>query len=71
LRAQRNQVSQFGAIPPDGIVAGTPDQCAARLQEYRDAGVHHFLFTVPHVEKTDSLQLIGEKVLPALRSNLI
>ena len=61
--------SQFSAIPPDGIVAGTPDQCATRLQEYRDAGVHHFLFTVPHVEKTDSLQLIGEKVLPALKSN--
>jgi probable F420-dependent oxidoreductase len=61
--------SQFGAIPPDGIVAGTAEQCAARLQEYRDVGVNHFLLTIPHVEKSDSLQLIGEKVLPALKSN--
>jgi probable F420-dependent oxidoreductase len=61
--------SQFVAIPPDGIVAGTAEHCAKRLQEYRDAGVHHFLFTVPDVEKSDSLHLIGEKILPALKSN--
>jgi probable F420-dependent oxidoreductase len=60
--------SQFGAIPPDGIVAGTPEQCVQRLQEYRDAGVHHFLFTIPHVEKLDSLHLVGEKILPELKS---
>jgi probable F420-dependent oxidoreductase len=59
---------QFGAIPPDGIVAGNVEQCIDRLREYQDAGVHHFLFTIPHVEKSESLQLIGERVLPALRS---
>ncbi|MBI3699128.1 MAG: LLM class flavin-dependent oxidoreductase [Afipia sp.] len=58
---------QFKAIPPDGIVAGSPDQCIARLKEYQKVGVNHFLFTIPHVDKTKCLQTIGEKVLPALK----
>jgi probable F420-dependent oxidoreductase len=59
--------TQFGAIPPEGIVAGSPEQCATRIREYLDAGVNHFLFSIPYVDKSDRLQILGEKVLPALK----
>lgn len=67
-RQVEEQRGQFTAIPADGIVAGSPEECARRLSEYRKAGVHHFLLTIPNVEKTEGLRLIGERILPALRS---
>jgi probable F420-dependent oxidoreductase len=59
--------ARFAAIPADGHVAGTPDQCVARLREYLAAGVRHVLLTIPDVATSDALELAGREVLPALR----
>jgi probable F420-dependent oxidoreductase len=58
---------RFAAIPATGIVAGTPEACVARIREYVDAGVRHFLFTIPDAVALDTLELAGRHVLPALR----
>lgn len=58
---------RYAAIPAEGHVAGTPDQCLARLREYATAGVRHLLLTVPDVASSDALELAGHEVLPALR----
>ncbi len=67
--AVEQQKRQFAAIPMDGIVAGNPEQCVKRLKEYVNVGIRHFLFTIPNVASTNSLRLIGERVLPALRAS--
>ena len=36
--------------------------------EYVDAGVRHFLYTIPDVADMDMLRLAGEEVLPEVRS---
>jgi probable F420-dependent oxidoreductase len=59
--------ARFAAVPADGHVAGTPDECVARLREYLAAGVRHFLFTIPDVTRMDGLELLGREVLPAIR----
>jgi alkanesulfonate monooxygenase SsuD/methylene tetrahydromethanopterin reductase-like flavin-dependent oxidoreductase (luciferase family) len=51
-------------------VAGTPGECVARIRRYVDAGVRHFLFTIPDVASTDGLELAGREVLPAVRHEL-
>jgi probable F420-dependent oxidoreductase len=61
---------RFAAIPATGHVAGTPDQCIARIRRYVDCGVRHFLFTIPDVASSGSLELAGRVVLPALRHEL-
>jgi len=58
---------RFAGIPEEGHVAGTPAQCVARIRRYVDAGVRHFLFTVPDVATTGALDIAGRELLPALR----
>jgi alkanesulfonate monooxygenase SsuD/methylene tetrahydromethanopterin reductase-like flavin-dependent oxidoreductase (luciferase family) len=65
-RAQATR-ARYASIPATGHVAGTPEQCAARIREYLDAGVRHFLFTIPDVAASPALELAGRQVLPALR----
>lgn len=62
-----DQRARFTAIPEDGFILGNSDRCIARFKEYVDAGVNHFLLTVPDVADTETLQLLGEQVLPAVR----
>ncbi len=59
--------ARFAAIPADGIVAGTPEECVARIGEYVRAGVRHFLFTIPDVATSAALEIAGREVLPAVR----
>jgi probable F420-dependent oxidoreductase len=61
---------RFAGIPAEGHVAGTPEQCVARIRRYVAAGVRHFLFTIPDVASSDGLELTGREVLPALRREL-
>jgi alkanesulfonate monooxygenase SsuD/methylene tetrahydromethanopterin reductase-like flavin-dependent oxidoreductase (luciferase family) len=47
--------------------AGTPEEVAARLQEYVDAGVRHFVISpAAHTDTLDILRLAAEEVLPRL-----
>ena len=49
-------------------IAGTPDECIARIQEYRDAGCTHIMLEVWGEEREQQLKLFGEAVLPHFRS---
>ena len=47
--------------------AGTPDQVAARLQDYVDAGVRHFIISPAAPDDTfEVVTLAAEEVLPRL-----
>lgn len=65
VRAVRER---FAAVPADGHVAGTPDDCVAQMRTYLAAGVRHFLLTIPDVAGSDALELLGREVLPAVRA---
>jgi alkanesulfonate monooxygenase SsuD/methylene tetrahydromethanopterin reductase-like flavin-dependent oxidoreductase (luciferase family) len=58
---------RFAGIPAEGHVAGTPEACVARVRQYVEAGVRHFLFTIPDVASSPALELVGRRVLPTLR----
>lgn len=58
---------RFAGIPGEGHVAGTPEQCVARIRRYVEAGVRHLLFSIPDVASSAGLELAGRHVLPALR----
>ncbi len=45
-------------------VAGTPQQCVARIQEYVDAGIRFFFLVFPHPAPTESLELFARQVMP-------
>ena len=60
--------ARFAGIPAEGHVAGAPEQCVGRIREYVAAGVRHFLFTIPDVASSGTLELVGRRVLPALRA---
>lgn len=60
--------ARFAAIPADGHVAGTPDECVGRLRAYVAAGVRHVLLAIPDVAGSDTLELLGRHVLPAVRA---
>jgi probable F420-dependent oxidoreductase len=61
---------RFAAIPGDGLVAGTPDECIVRIGDYIRAGVDHLLFAIPDVADSPTLELAGREVLPAVRHQL-
>jgi alkanesulfonate monooxygenase SsuD/methylene tetrahydromethanopterin reductase-like flavin-dependent oxidoreductase (luciferase family) len=52
-------------------VVGTPEDCVARVRQYVEAGVRHFLFTIPDVASSPILELVGRRVLPALRQEFV
>jgi 5,10-methylenetetrahydromethanopterin reductase len=48
-------------------IAGTPDECIAAIEEYRDAGCTHVMLELWGNRRHDQIRLFGEKVLPAVR----
>jgi 5,10-methylenetetrahydromethanopterin reductase len=48
-------------------IAGTPDDCIAAIEEYRDAGCTHVMLELWGDRRHDQIRLFGEKVLPAVR----
>lgn len=54
----------------DGVkLSGTVEECAAKLGEYRDAGVQHFVLSLPGGRNPETLSLIAEELVPALKSS--
>ena len=49
-------------------IAGTPDECIARIQEYRDAGCTHIMLEVWGDGREQQAKLFGEAVLPHFRT---
>src|SRR5438874_71546 len=48
-------------------IAGTPDDCVAAMEEYRDAGCTHVMLELWGDRRRDQIALFGERVLPHFR----
>src|SRR5438093_5078736 len=48
-------------------IAGTPDDCIAAIEEYRDAGCTHAMLELWGDRRHDQIRLFGERVLPHFR----
>src|SRR5687767_3650055 len=49
-------------------IAGTPADCIAAIEEYRDAGCTHVMLELWGDKRHDQIRLFGEQVLPHFRS---
>jgi 5,10-methylenetetrahydromethanopterin reductase len=49
-------------------IAGTPEDCIAAIEEYREAGCTHVMLELWGGDRHDQLRLFGERVLPHVRS---
>jgi 5,10-methylenetetrahydromethanopterin reductase len=48
-------------------IAGTPDDCIAAIEEYRDAGCTHVMLELWGADRHEQIRLFGERVLPHFR----
>jgi len=48
-------------------IAGTPSDCIAAIEEYRDAGCTHVMLELWGADRHEQIRLFGEKVLPHFR----
>src|SRR3954465_12188652 len=48
-------------------IAGTPDDCIAAIEEYREAGCTHVMLELWGDGRQEQIRLFGERVLPAVR----
>src|SRR5436853_129755 len=48
-------------------IAGTPEDCIAAIEEYRDAGCTHVMLELWGDDRAGQLRLFGEQVLPHFR----
>ena len=50
-------------------IAGTPEQCAQRIEQFREAGVEHFIFApnAPPEQAAALPEIIAEEVIPLTR----
>src|SRR5947209_10778354 len=48
-------------------IAGTPDDCIAAIEEYRDAGCTHVMLELWGDRRHEQIRLFGERVLPHFR----
>lgn len=48
-------------------IAGTPDECIARIKEYRAAGCTHIMLELWGEDRERQLELFGEAVLPRVK----
>ena len=49
-------------------IAGTPSDCIAAIEEYRDAGCTHVMLELWGAKRHEQIRLFAEKVLPQFRS---
>ena len=49
-------------------IAGTPADCIAAIEEYRDAGCTHIMLELWGDDRKEQIRLFGEKVLPHFRN---
>jgi 5,10-methylenetetrahydromethanopterin reductase len=48
-------------------IAGTPDECIQRIEEYRAAGCTHIMLEIWGDDRTGQAKLFGEAVLPKIQ----
>ncbi|MDQ5822060.1 MAG: LLM class flavin-dependent oxidoreductase [Actinomycetota bacterium] len=49
-------------------IAGTPEECIAAIEEYRDAGCTHVMLELWGENRHEQIRLFGERVVPHFRS---
>jgi alkanesulfonate monooxygenase SsuD/methylene tetrahydromethanopterin reductase-like flavin-dependent oxidoreductase (luciferase family) len=49
-------------------IAGTPDDCIAAIEEYRDAGCTHVMLELWGANRHEQIRMFAERVLPQFRS---
>jgi 5,10-methylenetetrahydromethanopterin reductase len=49
-------------------IAGTPDECVAAIEEYREAGCTHVMLELWGEDRLRQIELFGREVLPRVRS---
>jgi 5,10-methylenetetrahydromethanopterin reductase len=49
-------------------IAGTPEECIARIEEYRDAGCTHIMLEIWGDDRTGQAKLFGDTVLPHFKN---
>jgi 5,10-methylenetetrahydromethanopterin reductase len=49
-------------------IAGTPDDCIAAIEAYRDSGCTHVMLELWGADRHEQIRLFGEQVLPHFRS---
>lgn len=57
--------AEFASIPESGLIVGAPGRCVERIREYRRCGVDQFLFTIPHVARSEYLDIVGREIIPS------
>ncbi|MDX6540288.1 MAG: 5,10-methylenetetrahydromethanopterin reductase [Gaiellales bacterium] len=50
-------------------IAGTPDDCVAAIEEYREAGCTHVMLELWGANRHEQIRLFGEQVLPRVRAS--
>ena len=68
LRYVVERLESLGSHPRGFRVAGTPEECILRIQEYRDAGCTHIMLEIWGDDRTGQAKLFGEAVLPHFRN---
>jgi alkanesulfonate monooxygenase SsuD/methylene tetrahydromethanopterin reductase-like flavin-dependent oxidoreductase (luciferase family) len=48
-------------------IAGTPEECVAAVERYRDAGCTHVMLELWGEERDRQIELFGKEVLPRFR----
>jgi 5,10-methylenetetrahydromethanopterin reductase len=48
-------------------IAGTPEDCIAAIEEYREAGCSHIMLELWGADRHEQIRLFGEQVLPHFR----
>jgi alkanesulfonate monooxygenase SsuD/methylene tetrahydromethanopterin reductase-like flavin-dependent oxidoreductase (luciferase family) len=48
-------------------IAGTPAECIAAIEEYKDAGCTHVMLELWGEDRLEQIRLFGEQVLPHVR----
>jgi 5,10-methylenetetrahydromethanopterin reductase len=49
-------------------IAGTPEDCIAAMEEYREAGCTHVMLELWGENRLEQIKLFGERVLPHVRA---
>jgi alkanesulfonate monooxygenase SsuD/methylene tetrahydromethanopterin reductase-like flavin-dependent oxidoreductase (luciferase family) len=57
--------AEFASIPESGLIVGAPGRCVERIREYQRCGVDQFLFTIPHVARSEYLDIVGREIIPS------
>ena len=53
--------------PPLGYVAGTPEECAERLLEFKEVGITYFMLYIVDAIERAPLRLFAKKVVPLVK----